>query len=303
MLGAGTPAVVKYGITLGQAVNLLLVGQNQPVQPPDHGASTRPPTLPLPAFPRVTDDYQFLSSSTIAKVTPGASNQVVAGTGLGLLHAYDGVTGLDAPGFPKVTGGWLFAPAALDDAGTTAAITREGYLFQWETEQPECQPDGVWPSYRHDDHGSGNTATDGVAPGTPADATLTPAGDGKWTLDFTAPGDDALCGTPDGYAAARRRHGRGRQRAGRDRRAAGRRGHARAQRGRRGRQPRHPGAGALRARGAGRAQPHADAGADGRAGRDGDGDPHAGTDRQRHAVAPRRAAAAAPARTPPRRSR
>ncbi len=200
VLGTGTPAVVKYGITVGQAVNLLLVGQNQPYH---HliAAFDATTTQPLPAYPRVTDDYQFLSSSTIAKVTNGVPNQVLAGTGLGLLHAYDGVTGLDAPDFPKVTGGWLFAPAAIDDAGHTAAITREGYLFQWDTEQPECQPDGVWARYRHDDHGSGNTATDGVAPGTPTDARLTQVDGGTFDLDFTAPGDDGLCGTPASYAA------------------------------------------------------------------------------------------------------
>ena len=56
---------------------------------------------------------------------------MLAGTGLGLLHAYDGATGLDVAGFPKVTGGWLFAPAALSDDGRMADITREGYLFEW----------------------------------------------------------------------------------------------------------------------------------------------------------------------------
>ncbi|HWU69620.1 MAG TPA: S8 family serine peptidase, partial [Stenotrophobium sp.] len=104
-------SVVKYQVGAAQAANLLLVGQNFPYS---HmiGAWDAQTGLSLPAFPVVTDDYQFLSSPTIASVnTASSAEQVVTGTGLGLLHAYDGLTGLDAPGFPKVTGGWLFAPA------------------------------------------------------------------------------------------------------------------------------------------------------------------------------------------------
>ena len=200
VLGSGARAVVKYGITATQAVNLLLVGQNVPY---NHliGAYDAGSGSPLPAFPRVTDDYQFLSSSTIAKVDPASpANQVLAGTGLGLLHAYDGATGLDAPGFPKVTGGWLFAPAALSDDGRMAGVTREGYLFQWRSDAPSCQPAGVWDAYRHDQMGSGNADTDGTPPGTPKGLTVTQAASG-WTVRFTAPGDDRMCGTPAKYVA------------------------------------------------------------------------------------------------------
>jgi len=161
LLPAGEPDIVKYGLTLGDVANLALSGQNVPY---NHliGAYDSQTGLPLPAFPRVTDDFQFLSSSDIAKVNSGSpGNQVVAGTGLGLLHAYDGVTGLDAPGFPKVTGGWLFAPAAFSDDGRMADITREGYLFQWNLSTlPKCQTE--WPSFRHDQQGSGNYDRDGT---------------------------------------------------------------------------------------------------------------------------------------------
>ncbi|MEA2171685.1 MAG: cell wall-associated protease [Solirubrobacteraceae bacterium] len=202
VLGTGTPAIVKYGISLSQVVNLLLVGQNVPY---NHLINAFDATtgVPLPAFPRVTDDYQFLSSSTIAKVGgTGVSNQVLAGNGLGMLHAYDGLTGLDAPGFPKITGGWLFAPAALSDDGRMAGITREGYLFQWTSSAPKCQPAGVWDAFRHDEHGSGNLDADGTPPGTPADVKLTPAAAGMWTLEFTSPGDDRFCGTPAKYTVS-----------------------------------------------------------------------------------------------------
>jgi hypothetical protein len=186
------PAIVKYGVTLSDAANLLLVGQNIPYNHLIGAYNARTGTA-LPAFPRVTDDFQFLSSSSIAKVQPGANNQVLAGTGLGLLHAYDGTTGLDAAGFPKVTGGWLYSPAALSDDGRVAAITREGYLFEWSRPAlPSCQSE--WPSFRHDQQGSGNYDRDGTPPG-PASG-LTVAGD---LLRFTAPGDDGGCGTADRY--------------------------------------------------------------------------------------------------------
>jgi hypothetical protein len=189
-----SPAIVKYGLSLSDLANLLLVGQNAPY---NHliGAYDSETGTALPAFPRVTDDFQFLSSSDVARVVPGEANQVIAGTGLGLLHAYDGVTGMDAPGFPKVTGGWLYSPAALSDDGRIAAITREGYLFEWsQTEMPSCQSE--WPSFRHDAQGSGNYDRDGTAPGAPTGLAL----EGH-TLRFTAPGDDEGCGTAAAYEA------------------------------------------------------------------------------------------------------
>jgi len=190
--GEANPAIVKYGLTLSDVSNLLLVGQNSPY---NHliGAYDSQTGLPLPAFPRVTDDFQFLSSSNVAKVVPGEANQVLAGTGLGLLHAYDGLTGLDVAGFPKVTGGWLYSPAALSDDGRIAAITREGYLFQWDRpDLPPCQSE--WPTFRHDQQGSGNYDRDGTPPG-PATGLALAGG----RLRFDAPGDDAGCGTATAY--------------------------------------------------------------------------------------------------------
>src|SRR5204863_6877195 len=128
LLPAAGLDVVKYALTLSDAANLLLTGQNAPY---NHliGAYDAGTVAPLAAWPRITDDFQFLSSSDIAKVDSGAAdNQVVAGTGLGLLHAYGGVSGQDVSGFPKVTGGWLFAPAAFSGDGRMADITREGHL-------------------------------------------------------------------------------------------------------------------------------------------------------------------------------
>jgi subtilase family protein len=197
LLGTGTPDVVKYELSLSQAANLLLVGQNFPY---NHliGAFDGATGAPLPAFPTVTDDYQFLSANDIAKVDPTLpSNQVIAGTGLGLLHAYDGASGHDVPGFPKQTGGWLAAPAALAADGRLAEMTREGYLFQWQTQAPACQPQ--WPGFRHDQQDSGNYDHDGTPPNAPSGTALTALGGSQYRLSFTAPGDDGACGTAAVY--------------------------------------------------------------------------------------------------------
>jgi hypothetical protein len=193
---AGQLAIVKYGVTLGQAANLVLSGQNTPY---NHliGAYAAGSGTPLSAWPTVTDDYQFLSASTIARVAKGAGGaQVVAGTGLGLLHAYDGTTGRDVAGFPKQTGGWLYSPAALASGGRLAAITREGYLFRWRTPAPTCQSE--WPSYRHDAHGSGNYDADGSPPAKPGRVRLTKRRR-SYRISFLSPGDDRYCGTATSY--------------------------------------------------------------------------------------------------------
>ena len=197
--GSGNPEIVKYQVDLEQAANLLLVGQNFPYS---HriGAFDPATGVTKPGYPAITDDYQFLSSSTIAQVQAGSRNQVVAGTGLGLLHAYDGLTGMDVAGFPKVTGGWLFAPAALSDDGRIAAITREGFFFEWnQADMPKCQSE--WPEFRHDQQQTGNYDADGTPPGTPDGIALKPLGGDRFELSFRSPGDDRLCGTATRYVA------------------------------------------------------------------------------------------------------
>lgn len=197
--GDGTVDIVKYGLSLLGAANLLLVGQNFPY---NHliGAYAAGTGLPLSAWPVVTDDYQFLSASTIGKVVPGTSSQVLAGTGLGLVHAYDGVTGRDVAGFPKYTGGWLFAPPELSSDGRLAAITREGYLFEWNVPgAPVCQPE--WPTFRHDMHNSGNYNHDARPPGSVRNLIAERAANGSVSVSWIAPGDDGLCaaGRADDY--------------------------------------------------------------------------------------------------------
>lgn len=203
----GRLAIVKYGVTLGQVENLLLPGQNFSY---NHtiGAFDAQTGAPLPAYPTVTDDYQVLSASEIAKLVPGPTEQVLAGTGLGLLHAYDGATGNDVAGFPKVTGGWLLGAPALAPDGRLAAITREGYLFVWRTRAPACQTE--WPSFRHDPRGTGDYDTDATPPAAPGRPQLERRGPHRLKLSFAAPGDNGFCGRAARYRAwaLRRAHAR-----------------------------------------------------------------------------------------------
>ena len=197
VLGTGTPDVVKYELSLGQAANLLLVGQNFPY---NHLIAAYDGTTgaSLPAWPTITDDYQLLSSSDIAKIDPTRTdNQVVVGTGLGLLHAYDGLTGRDVSGFPKVTGGWLFAPSALSTDGRLADITREGYLFEWHTSAPANQPE--WPMFRHDLEDTGNYNFDGTPPAAVSALTLMRVSRGRVRISFAAPGGAGTPAAPVGY--------------------------------------------------------------------------------------------------------
>ena len=62
-----------------------------------------------------------------------------------------------------------------------------------------CQSE--WPSFRHDQQGTGNYDTDGTPPGAPDSMSLTPLGGDRYRLEFRSPGDDALCGTADKYEA------------------------------------------------------------------------------------------------------
>jgi hypothetical protein len=76
-------------------------------------------------------------------------------------------------------------------------VTREGWLFEWQTEAPACQPQ--WPTFRHDEQQSGNYNHDGTPPDAPEKVNLTKLGGEKFRLTFIAPGDNGPCGTPASY--------------------------------------------------------------------------------------------------------
>ncbi len=209
-LSGDTPNIVKGGLTVNGAANLLAVNQNLPfahvVQAWDATNGNG-----VPAYPRATDDFQLLGQPAVANVAgSGEARQALFGTGLYQLHAY-GIDGLEPTGWPKFTGGWTQPTPAVGDADgdgflEVSALTREGWSFLWSTGTPACETGGgtttnsEWWTFHHDERGTANYGTDSRPPGTVGglaadrnDASETT------TISWTAPGDDWRCGTAARY--------------------------------------------------------------------------------------------------------
>jgi hypothetical protein len=113
-------------------------------------------------WPRQTEDVQFLISPSVADVSGDGKPEVIMGSGGYLMHAWD-VTGQEAEGWPKFTGGWTLASPSVGDIDgdgylDVVVTTREGYLFAWSTRGPA---DGRvhWRGVHHDSHNTGNYET------------------------------------------------------------------------------------------------------------------------------------------------
>ena len=117
-------------------------------------------------FPRVVEDAQFFVNPAIADLDGDRRPEVIAGTGGYLVHAFDRL-GREPSGWPKFTGGWLIASAAvgdLDGDGFLEVVvnTREGYLYIWQTNGPTRvggRPSVQWQKFHHDQWNTGNFHT------------------------------------------------------------------------------------------------------------------------------------------------
>ena len=112
----------------------------------------------LSGFPAPVEQLQIISAPAVADVDADGAGEVIAGTSGLLLHAFR-EDGSEPDGWPKQTGGWLFASPAVGDVDgdrklEVVAITREGYLFVWDTPTPAS---GLveWPMFRHDARNTG----------------------------------------------------------------------------------------------------------------------------------------------------
>ena len=202
--------IIKGGLTLNQAANLLAVGQNVPynhvVQAwnAETGAS-------LPAFPQAVDDYQLLSSPSVADVSDSPGNEILVGTGLYYLRSLNsqGIEGAPtdcttAFCWPKFTGGWIYPTPAIGDTDgdgdlDITTLTREGHAFSWGTNRPACGTNDEWWTSRHDEWNTGAYGTDTRPPGAPGNLRVHLAGPHVLVLHWEAPGDDWLCGTATRY--------------------------------------------------------------------------------------------------------
>ncbi len=189
--GDGTPEIATGGSTLFMALNLLISGlnldYNHVVQAWDVKSGRY-----LDAYPRSTDDFMIGGEPALADVTGDGIPEIIAGSGLYLLHAY-GADGMDKDSFPKLTGGWIMSSPAVSDIDNDglneiAVVTREGWLFVWDSNgKNAATPD--WPTYGHDNMTTSNLRTDAVPP-----ANVT---EYEWTDDgftFRMPGDDGYNG-------------------------------------------------------------------------------------------------------------
>jgi hypothetical protein len=201
--------VFKGGMTLNGLVNLgIAVGQNLPYNHVVQGWSGATGAA-LAAFPQAVQDYQLLSSPSVADVGGDGGKELLVGTGLYLLNAF-GADGAQAPGFPKFTGGWLYAVPATGDVDgdgklDVAAVTREGRAFVWSTSRPACSANAEWWTSRHDERSTGAYGTDTRPPGTARDRKAARKG-ATVTLTWPPPGDDWLCGTPARYEVRKGGH-------------------------------------------------------------------------------------------------
>ena len=204
LAGLGSPVVIKGGLTLNGAANLLAPNQNLPFS---HVVQAWDPAtgLPEPGFPRATDDFQLVSQPTVARVAgSGPARQAIYGTGLYQLHAY-GPGGVEAAGWPKFTGGWIYASPSIGDADgdgdlDVTTLTREGWSFLWDTGVDSCAgSNDEWWTFHHDEHGTANYGHDARPPGTVRELEAVAAGSGSVLVGWTNPGDDWLCGEADRY--------------------------------------------------------------------------------------------------------
>jgi hypothetical protein len=194
--------VIKGGLTLNGLVNLgVAVGQNLPYNHVvqawngQSGAS-------LPSYPQAVEDYQLLSSPAVADAADSAGAEIIVGTGLYLLRSLN-AAGLEGAGFPKFTGGWLFAVPALGDVDGDGrldifSMTREGNAFLWKGTQDACAGNDQWWTSRHDERSTGAYGTDTRPPHAPADLTAADSAAGVRFV-WKRPGDDWSCGTPEKY--------------------------------------------------------------------------------------------------------
>ena len=188
--GDGGLDVVKGGLTATGAVNLVLVGQNLPFQHVVQ-AWSMDATPYRPGFPAEIDDYQLISAPAIADIDGEPGAEVLSGSGLYLLRAYDG-GGAEVDGFPKLTGGWVIGTPPVGDVDGDGLVeigvgTREGWRFLWDTDTPVGQLD--WTSEGHDPCHTANHGTDCTPPAKVRDLDVV-----EGTASFLPTGDDGRIG-------------------------------------------------------------------------------------------------------------
>ena len=97
----------------------------------------------LPGFPRVANDVNIQHAPAVADIDGDGLPEMIAGSGGGLLQAFD-AQGRVPEGWPKVTAGWALGSPTVGDIDGDGFLdvvvsTREGLLHAWRTTGPADQ--------------------------------------------------------------------------------------------------------------------------------------------------------------------
>ena len=157
--GAGRDVAIPT-VGLGRALDNLLPGhQSGDTQLMAWDGLTH---APLPGLPHRTTDLAFFVTPAIVDVDGDGSPEIVAANGVQLVDAVN-AQGRDAPGWPKITGGWSVGTPGFGDAlgnghAAMAITRRDGVLLLWATDAPLLSLTN-WPRFGHDSRNSGNATT------------------------------------------------------------------------------------------------------------------------------------------------
>jgi hypothetical protein len=156
-----------------------------------------------PGFPTPVSDLSFLTGPSVADIDGLPGEEIVGGTSSLDFYGFNAAGTQASPSWPKLSSDWTVANPAVGSLGTTdtssgahkvvVGLTRAGNVFAYDTAAPACSP-GSWPHFHHDNANSGDYSRDAASPGKPTNATISGT-----NVNFTAPGDDLLCGTADHY--------------------------------------------------------------------------------------------------------
>jgi hypothetical protein len=147
--GGGPLDVISAAESAGELLDVSEPAEQSPHDSQIDAWSTSSGKL-LPGFPQVMDSLQFFDQPLVADLT-GSDGQAYAveSSSDSDLRAFD-AEGQEAPGFPKLTGGWVTGGPVFGTLGSMpdqvlVTGTREGELFIWKTPSPACGPRGAWP--------------------------------------------------------------------------------------------------------------------------------------------------------------
>jgi Subtilase family len=148
------------------------------------------------------EDLPLLTGVSAADLDGDGKREALAGSGGYILHAFD-PDGGEAPGWPKYTHKWMAATPAVGDIDgdglvEVVAVSREGYLYAWESNGPACMDGSLnsdWRRSHHDERNTGFYGTDTLPPARVTDFLASQLDSGQVRVTFTSPGDDWACGT------------------------------------------------------------------------------------------------------------